>query len=154
MAEDTVFHTYKKNVGYNVTVRLFPQDFDGVTLNNVFPTVRIGESKIRDFKMSNQRIIREGLIVEVPEESLDWELANALTDEQVSELLKNFPKLKATLPTIDSLPILYKIQNLANERELSKRTRSAIQARIDEVTPEDEEEAEERITKEDMKGTR
>ncbi len=139
MAEDTVFHTFKKNVDYNISVRLFPNDKDGVLLTSVFPTVRVGESRLRDFKMSNQRLLKEAQVIEVSEELLDFESANVLDDEQIGELLKSYPKLKATLPSIDSLPILYKIQNVAKQRELKKSTLATIAARIAELEPEDEE---------------
>lgn len=149
---EEVYHTFKKNVGYNVTVRRFREDHDGVTLNSTFPTVRIPSSKLRDFLENNKRVLREGLIREVPEESLDYDAANSLSDEDVATLLGNFQKLKATLPTIDSLPILYKILNVANSKEMSKRTKSIVQARIDEIEP-DEDLSNESLDRYDMKGS-
>ena len=148
--EDKVYITYKKNVIYNVGIRRFVGDNDGVILTNEIPSYRVEEDLLRDFKIANRRVITEGLIVEAEEESLDWDVSNAVTDEQVQDLLKNYAKLKSTLNTISSVPVVQKILIAANDKDASKRTISLIQARLDEITPEDET----FIRKDDMESSR
>lgn len=148
--EDIVYFTYKKNVPYyNVGVRRSLRDNDGIMLTNEFPTVRVEEKDLRDFKMANKYGLLQGLIVSIEEDTMDWELNNSLTDEQAEELLKNYARLKSVLPTIDSPPIVQKILTLATEQEKPKKTISIIQARLDEITPEETE----IIRPEDMRGT-
>lgn len=140
---------YKVNVGYSVGVRFFIGDRDGVMLHpKGEAVVAVPTSKLRDFKNANKASLINGLIILVEEPTLDWETANALTDDNISELLKVFTKLKSTIPTIDSLPILYKMSELARSRELSKKTLSLIQSRIDELEPDEGP----IFRKEDMKG--
>lgn len=142
---------YKVNVGYSVVVRLFEGDKDGVLLSpRGRDSIGIAADKIRDFKNANKAAIIEGKIVPIEEPSMDWETANALTDADVADLLKNYLKLKSAIPTIDSLPILYKLIEEAKSRDLSKRTLSLIQARIDELEPEEAP----IFRKDDMQGSR
>jgi hypothetical protein len=139
MAEDKdkIFHVFRKNVPYyNVGVRRTRWDTDGILLTNEFPTVRIEDEDLREFKLANKYNLNNGLIVNVDEEDITWDENNAVTDEQVDELLKNYAKLKSTLPTITSLVILKKILDKAEEQEKPKKTRSLIQARLDEIEPE------------------
>lgn len=145
-----VWHTYKKNVPYyNVGIRRFRGDTDGIILTNEFPTHRVEEEDLREFKMANKYSLLNGLIVETEEDNLDWELNNSITDEQVDDLLKNYAKLKSTLQTITAPPILQKILTTAKEQEKPKKTISLIQSRVDEVVPDEED----FIYREDMQQT-
>jgi hypothetical protein len=136
MAEELSY--YKVNVGYSVGVRLFIGDKDGSILSpGGQDTIAVPIDRLRDFKNANKKSIINGMIIPVDEPNLQWETTNALTDEDISDLLKVFTKLKSTIPTIDSLPILYKMLDMAKFRELSKKTLSLIQSRIDELEPED-----------------
>ena len=148
--EEKIWHTYKKNVPYyNLGIRKFRSDNDGVMLTNEFPTFRVEEDDLREFKMANKKHILEGKIVEVAEENLDWEVNNVITDEQAAELLKNYAKLKSTLQTLNSIAIVQKILTTAKEQEKPKKTVSLIQARLDEISPDEEE----FIYREDMQST-
>src|SRR6267154_2366189 len=101
---------YKLNVNYSVVVRNFEGDGDGVLLSpRGRNTIEVPVANLRAFKSANKAAIIEGKIIPIEEPTLDWETANALTDEDVSDLLKNFLKLKSAIPAIDSLPILYKL---------------------------------------------
>ena len=148
--EEKVFYTFKKNMPYyNVGVRRHRHDTVGLILTNEFPTVRIEEEDLREFKMANKYGLQNGLIIQVDEEDLEWELNNAISDEQVDELLKNYAKLKSTLQTITAPPVLHKILRTAQDQEKSKKTISLIQARVDEVVPDEDS----FIYREDMQAT-
>src|SRR5690348_5420695 len=139
MAEEKekVFHVFKKNVPYyNVGVRRTRWDNDGIMLTKEFPTVRVEDEDLREFKLANKYNLNNGLIVNVDDEDISWDENNSVTDEQVDELLKNYAKLKSTLPNITSHVILKKILDTADEQEKPKKTRSLIQARLDELEPE------------------
>lgn len=137
--EDTVYHTFKKNVPYyNIGIRYFRGDSDGLVLTNEFPTVRVKDEDLREFKMANKQHLLEGKLVPVEEDNLDWETANAITDEQVDDLLKNYAKLKSTLQTLTSVAIVQKILTAAEEQDKTKKTISLIRARFDELSPDDE----------------
>ena len=147
MEEDLVF--FKRNVNYTVGVRLFVGDRDGVVLTTDSPTIGIAAAKLREFKNANKQALLSGSIIEIEEPLIDWETPNALSDEDIDILLKNHLKLKSEINLISSLPILYKLIGKAKERDLSKRTISLIQARIDEVEPDDF-----AISREDMQGVK
>jgi hypothetical protein len=150
MAEEE-FDYYQLNVNYSVSVRNFEGDADGVLLSpRGRNTIAVPKDKLRTFRNANKAAIKDAKIVPITEPTIEWDTANALTDEDVSELVKNFPKLKSTIATIDSLPILYKVRDVARERELSKRTLSTIEARIAELEPEEAP----IFRKEDMQGSR
>jgi hypothetical protein len=150
MAEEE-FDYYQLNVNYSVSVRNFEGDADGVLLSpRGRNTIAVPKDKLRTFRNANKAAIKDAKIIPITEPTVEWDTANALTDEDVSELVKNFPKLKSTVATIDSLPILYKIRDVAKERELSKRTLSTIEARIAELEPEEAP----IFRKEDMQGSR
>ncbi len=137
--DDVVYFTFKKNVPYyNIGIRYFRGDNDGVVLTNEFPTVRVKEEDLREFKMANKQHLLEGKLIPVDEDNLDWETANAVTDEQVEDLLKNYAKLKSTLQTLTSLAIVQKILTTAEEQEKPKKTISIIRARLDELTPDED----------------
>ena len=137
--DDVVYFTFKKNVPYyNIGIRYFRGDNDGVVLTNEFPTVRVKEEDLREFKMANKQHLLEGKLIPVDEDNLDWETANAVTDEQVEDLLKNYAKLKSTVQTLTSLAIVQKILTTAEEQEKPKKTVSIIRARLDELTPDED----------------
>lgn len=149
--EDTVYLTFKKNTPYyNVGVRRHSADTDGFMLTNEFPTIRIKEEDLRDFKVANKYGLKQGLVIQVDEDNLDWDLNNALTDEQANELLKNYPKLKSTLQVIDSAPIVQKLLQFAEEQDKPKKTVSLIRARLDEVS----EVEQDFVRPEDMQGVK
>ncbi len=145
MVTDKVY--YKKNVNYNVGVRRFVGDADGVILTGADPFVDIKLDDLRAFKQANKRVIMEGLIVAAEEPSVDWETDNAISDEEISALVKNYLALKNRLPKVNSLPILYKLVEEARTQDRAKRIISLIQNRIDEL-----EEVDAPINKEDMQG--
>jgi hypothetical protein len=137
MAEEE-FDYYQLNVNYSVSVRNFEGDADGVLLSpRGRNTLAVPKDKLRTFRNANKTAIKDAKIVPISEPTIDWDTANALTDEDVSDLVKNYPTLKSTVGKIDSLPILYKIRDVAKERELSKRTLALIESRISELEPEE-----------------
>lgn len=148
--EDTVYYTYKKNVPYyNVGVRRNFLDTDGIMLTNEFPTVRVEEKDLRDFKMANKYSILNGLIKEVEEDVIDWDITGILTDEEAFELTKNYAKLKSALPNITSGPIVQKMLAIAKENERGKQVIKLLETRLAEVQPE----GDEFITRTDMQHT-
>lgn len=140
---------YKRAVGYDVGVRYFRGDADGKMLTRVDPVVEVDSENLKEFKLANKRVILEGLIVETAEPQIEWESDNQISDEELSNILKQYLVLKQRLQKIDSLPILYRFMEAAREQDKSKKIISLIQARIDEVG-EDEEDFS--YDKEDMKG--
>lgn len=124
---------YKKNVKYVVGGRYFINDSQGWTLTNENPFVSIERSKLRDFKMANKRTILEGLIVEAPEPTIDWEVTNAITDEEAVELVKNYLQLKQTLEKIDSLQTARKLLETAKELDRPTKTLKLIESRVAEL---------------------
>lgn len=132
MAKELVY--WKKNVAYTVTVRRNLQDNQGVSLNNMSPTVGIDVEDIRDFKIANKRAILEGLIVPTEAPEIDWETPNALTDEDITELLKNYLKLKNALLTIDSISTLSRMLEAAREQEKSTKIITLIKDRLESLS--------------------
>lgn len=128
---------WKKNVNYNVGVRMFSGDKDGVLLSGASPIVTVDAENARDFKLANKLAITSGLIVPSEEPTVDWETANAVTDEEIGSLVKNYLQLKQRLTKIDSISILYKLLEEAKSQDRAKRIISMIQARIDEIEEED-----------------
>lgn len=128
---------YKRNVPYTVGVRFHALDSQGFILNNRQPWVGVAVEKLRDFKMANRRAIMEGLIVETPEPDVDWDTPNALTDEDIDELLKNYLKLKSTIAEVNSPSILAKVLERAKDQNKSGKTIALIQERLDEITVEE-----------------
>lgn len=135
MAEDTL-HFFKRNVNLSVSVRFYYGDRDGVVLNSYRPMIEVKEKDLKAFKDVNKKAILSGLIVEIPEPIDDWETSNALTEEDISALLSNWLKFKNTIDTIDSIPVLYKMLEAANEKNSSKKIISLIENRIGLVEPE------------------
>lgn len=134
MAKDLVW--FKKNVNYNISVRKFTGDRDGVFLSNNSPYVSIERDDIRDFRMANKRLIVEGQLVETEEPTTEWETSNSLSDEEITNLVKNHLSLKSKLPGITSVPILYKMLEEAKSKDRAKRIINMIQGRIDELEEE------------------
>lgn len=134
MVKDLVW--YKRNVNYNLGVRKFPGDKDGVLLSAGNPYVSIEREELRDFKMANKRILIEGQLLETTEPSTEWETSNSVSDTEITELTGNHLKLKSRLPSISSVPILYKILEDAKTRDRAKRVINMIQGRIDELEEE------------------
>ena len=139
---------YKKTVNYNIGVRRFIGDSDGVLLSGANPVVEVPKEDLRDFKIANKEAFINGLIIEVEEPSIEWETNNTLSDQEVTDLVKNYLSLKNRLPKIDSVPVLYRILEEAKLQDRAKRIVSLIQSRIDEL----EEEDDFSLDKSDMKG--
>jgi predicted HNH restriction endonuclease len=125
---------FKRNVSYTVGGRFSTQDAKGFVLNREQPWVSVSVDNLRDFKVANRRALVEGLMVETDEPSVDWETPNALTDEVIDELLKNYLKLKATVVEVTSEAILAKMVERAKQQNKSAKTISLIQNRLDEVS--------------------
>ena len=134
MVKDLVW--YKKNVGYNVGVRKYPGDVIGVLLNSDNPFVSINRDDLRDFKVANKSAIINALIIETTEPSVEWDNPNAISDEEVTALVKQRLTLKSRLPSFTSVPILYKLLDEAKSQDRAKSIISMIQARIDELEEE------------------
>jgi len=135
MAKEMVY--FKKNVNYNIGVRMFPHDSQGRILTGADPYVGVELDNLRDFKQANKNILIAGLLISADEPSVDWETSNALSDTEIAALVKNHLQLKQRLPGISSLPILYKLIEEAKSQERAKRILNMIQARIDELEEED-----------------
>jgi hypothetical protein len=129
MAKELVY--YVKNVGYFVGLRHHINDPIGILLTHDNPYVGVEIDDLRNFKLANKRAILEGLIVPADEPSLEWETDNGLTDDEISELLKNYLKLKSKLPRVTSLSIAFKMLNAAKEQNKSPKIINLIQTHID-----------------------
>lgn len=134
MVEENI-HYFKRNVRNSISVRFFYGDKDGVVLNELRPIVEILESNLKVFKEVNKGAILQGLLVEVNEPASSWETDNALTDEDIADLLSNWLKLKNRVPKITSVPILYKLLEAANDKGSNKKITTMISDRILEVEP-------------------
>lgn len=133
------FVYFKRNVKYVVGGRFFPTDPIGFTLTGDNPYVAVKVENLRDFKLANKRTLMDGLIVETPEPSVDWETPNAITDEQAEEFVKKpVVALRHELAALTSVPTLYKLLDTAKRLERNQKSINAIQARIDEVEPEED----------------
>lgn len=129
------FVYYKRNVPYTVGVRFHVMDSQGYILNKAQPWVAVPADRLRDFKLANRRALEEGLILEMGEEpNVDWVTPNALTEEQMDEMLKSYLKLKATLPELTSGGIVAKLLERAKEQNKSVKTISLIEARLEELS--------------------
>lgn len=124
---------YKKNVNYNLGVRMFRGDNDGKVLTNADPYVEVEADEEREFKLANKHILTQGMLVKADQPEEDFETDNSLDEEQVKELLTKVMKLNSKLPKIDSLPMLYKLLDAAKAKNAAPSTLEKIQDRIDEV---------------------
>jgi hypothetical protein len=139
MAEEAKKYIYfKRNVPYTVIVRYSERDRQGFALNNGHPVVSVPADRIRDFKMANKQFIMDGIIMETEEPNIDWITPNALTEEDMDELLKNYLKLKSTLAEMNSAPIVNKLLERAKEQNKAGKTIGIIQARFEELSENDE----------------
>jgi len=135
MAQELLY--FKKNVPYTVVVRRNVMDKIGYSLNLLTPWIAVEAESLRDFKIANKRVVMEGLIVPIDAPDIDWETPNALTDEDITELLKNYLKLKSTLPTIDSVPTLSRLSQIAKEQDKSDKIKRLISTRYAEIAGEE-----------------
>lgn len=127
---------WKKSVPNTVVVRKHVLDNQGISINRMNPIIAIKAEELRDFKLANKNFILEGIIMQTEEPDLDWETPNALTDEDINELLKNYLKLKNTLTKLDSVSTLSRILEAARQQEKSKKITTLIKNRLDEVSDE------------------
>lgn len=129
------FVYYKKNVPFNVGVRFFLRDADGMVLTNENPYVNIDKENIKDFLMANKHAIQKGLIIEAPEPSFDFVTENTITDEEAAEIVKNLFILKKRLPLVTSEATLGKLYEAAKEQGRSKKILDMIEDRLADVSP-------------------
>ena len=134
MAKEYVY--FKRNVGYTVGLRRNIMDNIGYALNGENQYVAIDVEELRDFKIANKEAILKGLVVQAEAPTIDWETPNALTDEDVNELLKNAFKLKSKLKEIDSEDTVIKILQAAEAQEKSLKLIKIIKDRLNELTGE------------------
>jgi hypothetical protein len=130
-AKKTVF--YKRNVPYTVGVRFYMQDAQGAVLNNLQPWIAVPVEGLRDFKMANKRALMEGLIVETSEPNVDWDTPNAIQDDDIDVLLKNYLKLKSSLAEVNSPSILAKMLERAKDQNKSGKIVALIEERLAEL---------------------
>lgn len=132
MAKELIY--YKRNVPYTVIVRRNAIDTQGVSLNTLTPWLALEADDLRDFKIANKKLIIEGIIVPTATPDVDWETPNALTDEDITELLKNYMKLKSTLEEIDSVSTLSRMLEASKSQEKSDKIKKLIRARLAEIS--------------------
>lgn len=135
MGTDKVY--YKSTVKYVLGVRRFIGDSQGQALTWNNPVIEVEVDKLRDFKLANKAAILGGLLMQVDEPVIEWETTNAFTEEEISELTKSYMSLKAKLPKIDSLPVLYKLLEDAKANDRTKKTLQMIETRIQDLEVED-----------------
>ena len=128
---------YKTNVKFTIAIRFHNQDRTGMVLNPRNPYVAIKKSQLRDFLQANKEMIHNGYLVSCAEPIFDEVTANAITDEQGSELVKSFFTLKKTLPTIDSAGTLIKLREIALADGRTQKTIALIDERLAEVAPQE-----------------
>lgn len=133
--EQTEWVYFKKNVGFSVGVRFHLRDNEGMVLTDVNPYVNVDKDKLRDFLQANKYGIQNGLIVQSEEPTFDWMTENTITDEQVTEMVKNVFILKKRLPEITSEAALFKIYNEAKSQNRSKKIIELIEDRLAEISP-------------------
>lgn len=131
MATDLVY--WRKTVPYTVVIRRNIVDNIGISLNAVHEWTAIEADSLMDFKIANKKFILDGVIVPMDTPTIDWETPNAISDEEMDELLKNFLKLRSTLKTVDSVPTLTRLLERAKEQDKSQKVKDAIRTRLEEV---------------------
>lgn len=129
---------YVKNVKYPVGVRMNANDSIGKLLVTGNDWIAVPDEGLRDFKLANKRAILEGLIVEGSEPNTDWVTPNALTEDDMKALVGNYLKLKQSLQDISSPPIIEQLLEIAKVQNRPQKTLSLIQARLDELAPDEE----------------
>ena len=125
---------YRRNVPYVVIVRRNIMDNQGISLNPQNEWVAVNPEDLRDFKLANKYTITQGLIIPTDTPSVDWETSNALTEDDMNDLLKNYMKLKNTIKTVDSVPILWRLLELAREQDKSDKIKNLIKERLEEIS--------------------
>lgn len=134
-AEETV-HYFKANIPNSFSVRMYKGDHDGIVLGQYNQIVEVKDSQLKVFKSINRYALNNGYLKELEEEPEDViNPDNVLDLEDIQELLAAPTKLKAKLPNITSVPILYQILQAAQEKGSAKSTLKLIEAQIAEVEP-------------------
>lgn len=113
-------------------------DRKGMVLTSENPYYAIQSENLRDFKLANKYAITKGLIMETTEPSIDWDVTNAISDEQAEYLLKNFVALKNELPKITSLPTVEKLLRIGTQLDRPTKTMKLIDAKLEEFKEEQE----------------
>lgn len=88
------------------------------------------------FERTNLKLFKKGLIVpyEMPEAPAVEKIIEQSTDAELSEIINSkFLSLTNKLNKIDSIPVLFRMLNLAEEQDKSNKITGAIQARISEL---------------------
>jgi hypothetical protein len=134
MADEEIVY-YEKTTSYPIVVRENMRDHRGFLLNSEQPYVGVKKNLLRDFVLANRYAISNGLILEIPEPSIEIQTPNAYTNDEIKVLLKNYIQLKKKLPEITSEPLLYRILNLAKEENRPPKTIQLIMDRLEELTP-------------------
>lgn len=125
---------FKKNANYNIGVRIFPSDWNGVVLTEENPYVGIDTDKIKDFKRANRVLIEKGMLIQSDEPSTDYENANLLSDEEVTLLVKgNVLKLKKRLNEISSDATVGRILEEARLQNKGEKTINMIMERMEQL---------------------
>jgi hypothetical protein len=133
MDEELIY--FMKNVPYSTGVRANIQDVQGFLLTGANTYYALPKSKLRDFVLANRQSIADGVIIQVEEPPLDMETPNALTDDEISSLLKSYLQLKKKLGEVTSQPLLYKFLQTAKDENKSQKTMDLITERLEEITP-------------------
>ena len=135
MADKIEWVYFKKNVNFNVGVRLNSRDTEGLMLTNSNPYVNIDKEKLRDFLQANKYHLQNGLIRETEEPVFDFVLDNSISDEEAAEIVKNVFILRKKLPNITSETILFKLYTEAKKQNRAKKILDMIEERIELVSP-------------------
>lgn len=146
MAKDLVY--WRREVPYTISVRRHVLDNIGIILNNTTPWIAIESEELLDFKLANKQMILDGVIVQTDTPSVDWETPNAISNEEMDELLKNLLKLRAKLKTVDSVPTIQRLMERAKELDKSEKIKNEIKSRLVDLTGDDE-----ILTRDQMKGS-
>lgn len=145
MAKDLLYWT--KTVPYTVSVRRDILDNTGMIINNSIQWIAIEADELLNFKLANKQMILDGVLIQIETPTVDWQVPNAISNDEMDELLKNLLKLRSKLKTVDSVPTLQRLLERAKEQEKSDKIKSEIKTRIKEVTGDDE-----ILTRSDMGG--
>lgn len=132
MSRDLLY--WRKTVAYTVSVRRHVLDNVGMLLNGVTPWIAIEADTLMDFKIANKAMILDGVIVPMDTPTIDWDTPNAISDEEMDNLLKNMLKLRSALKTVDSVPTLTRLLERAKTQDKSQKMKDAIRERLAEIT--------------------
>lgn len=131
MARDLLY--WRKTVPYTVSVRRNVLDNIGLLINETTPWIAIEADTLMDFKIANKKMILDGVIVPTDTPTIDWDTPNAISDDEMDELLKNMLKLRSKLKTVDSVPTLNRLLERAKDQDKSQKVKDAIRSRLEEV---------------------